>query len=1202
MTTKPPRVLYHVNLQIPVLLVLMALYCSGQQSSEYAITLVNIRSGSQVSAITSECAFRLRLIRRRCRVEIVGLAQHPVGQVKGATSCVFIPRHSVEATFKCDELIILPRITSQMPVVSLPRIVRQQYKHLTLADPKFDTPACIDMLIGGDVFPHVVRPRGEILHTLGLPSALDTYLGWVVFGAVAQSSPSPSVSLTATTAPSINELLCKFWTVEELDHSLTPTTEDQLCESLFSSTTQRLPSGQFCVALPFRDKMFFHKSRTSPTPNTIEASLPGSCLSTHGLGDSRSLAQKRFYNQERRLMKNPQLYTAYRNFMTEYEKLGHMELAKQPGKYFIPHHAVLKADGDVSKLRVVFDASAISSSGLSLNDVLCSGPKLQTDIRDILLCSRLKKYIFTADIVKMYRQILIQPEDRLYQHILWRDSPDEEIREFELLTVTYGVNSAPYLAIRCLHELETQESDRFPLAKGILSNSTYVDDIVTGADTEEELLRIQDQIIGLLHTGGCDLKKLTSNCPRILRQIPIQDCMSQTSFDPKDDHSVKVLGLHWDTRSDQFAYHTQALETHSYTQLSKRMVLSVIARLFDPIGALGPMLMWAKSFMQELWQDDLKWDEALPPHLLVIWEQFLSELPMIQRIAVSRHIDVRCSAAIQLLGFSDASKKGYAASTYLRVQYHDGEVKVYYLATKTKVAPLKSGKLDESLSIPRLELCAALLLAQLLDRVYSVLKNEIQISQMLAWTDSTIVLSWLTVDQKHFKIFVTNRVAKIHNLIPECKWAHISTNENPADPASRGLLPSTMLTSSLHWNGPPFLLLPESRWPQSTVSSIDIGRLPETKTYQALSLPVSTVHPIEPFQRFSSLNRMQRVLSYCLRFSRRAQKRCCQTGPITWSELNYVLIIAIQITQTHYFSTLIKQINNSQTIFPASLAQLAPFKDQEGLVRVGGRLRFSSLNEDAKHPFLLPSKAHITTLLIRHYHLSFLHSGAQLTLAMLRRKFWILAGRDTVRQLIFSCVQCVRYKARQPQPVMGDLPAGRVQPHFPFTHVGMDYGGPFIVKESRRRNAHTTKMYLALFVCMSVKAVHLELVTDLSTQAFLAALDRFVARRGIPSDIYSDCGTNYVGAARQIKELFHAVELQQTLSIRIPCHWHFNPPAAPHFGGLWEAGIKSVKRHLKHSVGDQVLTVEEMLTLLTRVEGILNSRPLTQLSTDPSDL
>eukprot|EP00102_Acyrthosiphon_pisum_P010921 XP_008179430.1 PREDICTED: uncharacterized protein LOC103308201 [Acyrthosiphon pisum] len=196
---------------------------------------------------------------------------------------------------------------------------------------------------------------------------------------------------------------------------------------------------------------------------------------------------------------------------------------------------------------------------------------------------------------------------------------------------------------------------------------------------------------------------------------------------------------------------------------------------------------------------------------------------------------------------------------------------------------------------------------------------------------------------------------------------------------------------------------------------------------------------------------------------------------------------------------------------------------------------------------------------------------------------------------------CSRHKALHPTPRMGILPEARVHSVRAFSSVGTDYGGPYLIKECKRRNTKTTKVYLALFVCMATKAIHVEIVSDLTTEAFLAALDRFIARRGVPTHVYSDCGTNYVGAARQLRRMFRNKDVQAQVSARVACNWHFNPPAAPHFGGLWEAGIKSVKFHLKRVMGTQVLTYEELETLCVRIEGILNSRPLTPVSTDPQD-
>lgn len=1159
---------------------------------------VLIDSGSQISAVTSAFVTRLGLQRRKCHTQIVGLAQQPVAHVKGATSCTVLPHDNSDFEFNCDELIILPRITSLMPANPLPATVRQHYKQFKLADPNFDVPARVDMLIGGDIFLQLLRPRGDIVHIPGLPSALDTLLGWVLVGTVSESderSP-PFTSLSVSVTPPIETLLQQFWNIEEPVPSVAPTTEDELCEKWFVDTTSRDICGRYSVALPFREAVRSHSSLSAS--RTVSSAV--SSVSSYGLGDSRVQALKRLYNLESRLIKDEKLYQAYRQFMEEYLSLGHMKLATTGGKYFIPHHPVVKQDGDLSKIRVVFDASAVTTSGRSLNDVLCIGPKLQVDISEILLQCRLRKFAFTADIEKMYRQILVRPEDCLYQHILWRNSPSDAVQEFELLTVTYGVSSAPFLAIRCLHLLDAQESYRFPTAQGVLTGTTYVDDIIAGADSIEELLQVQDDVICLLRSACCKLKKWTSNCRQALDRVPLEDRVVRPTFDPKVAPAIKVLGLHWEPGADVFGYHINS----RLSPLTKRGVLSTIARLFDPVGALGPTILWAKSLLQKLWSENVDWDSPLPPPLQIQWDQFLSQLPSLTDVALPRHINIFHAQDVQLLGFADASQVGYAAIIFLRVVHSSQDPRVYFVTCKTKVAPLNSGSPGSTWSIPRLELCAALLLARVLSRLHHVLLRKVPISRIRAWTDSSIVLSWLAADQKTFKIFVTNRVSKIHALLPQCQWGHITSDNNPADPASRGLLPAAMIADRLHRDGPAFLRLPEDQWPVSSTAPIGVDQLPEVKTFTKVVLMAVEVTSLDlVVSKFSSFTRLQRSTAYALRFVyHRILTKPLVTGPLTSIELNRATSFWVRRTQLSVFPHLVKQLARHVVVTPPSLAQLAPFLDDTGLIRVGGRLNNTTLSWDVKHPLLLPKVSPLTSLLIRHYHVNFLHGGPKLILSMLRQKFWIVSGRDAVRRNIFTCVKCTRQKAVRQAPFMGQLPSARVSSPRVFTQVGMDYGGPYLLKESRRRNAKVSKHYVALFICMAVKAIHVEIVSDLTTEAFLAALDRFVARRGIPSDVYSDCGTNYVGAARQLKMLFNTTHVQNTVSAHLNCNWHFNPPAAPHFGGLWEAAIKSVKYHLNRSIGAQKFTFEEFMTLTTRIEGVLNSRPLTPLSADPNDL
>ncbi|XP_060855378.1 uncharacterized protein LOC132933060 [Metopolophium dirhodum] len=1135
-------------------------------------------TGSQVSVITNACVTRLGLERRQCQTEITGLSQTIVTATKGSTWCTFVPVNKESPHISCEPLI-LSRITGPMPTMTLDSKIRRTYSHIEFADPHFDTPGPIEFLLGADIYPNIFGNCSRMLHTPGLPSAYETLFGWIILGQSNVNVSTSPVLLLLMAEPSIENMLCKFWELEEPTKSTLPFTDDQRCEDHFKQTTKRDSTGRYSVSFPFR-------------------------INPSHLGDSHEMALSRFYNLERKLLKDRELYDQYRAFMQEYKDLGHMTIARQPGKYYIPHHAVVKRIGSAVKLRVVFDASAKSSTGKSLNDLLHVGPKLQTDISDLLHRCRTLKYMFTADICKMYRQIKINTDDCTYQHILWRKSPVDQLEEYELLTVTYGVSVSPYQAIRVLHQLEIDSGSIYPNITNILSTQTYVDDIISGHNTTSGLLVQYEELINLLQHGGFELKKWSSNYPALLRKIPEDDRAINISFDPKDDGSVKILGLHWDPIHDLFSYHVSNI----FDNWTKRTVLSTIAQLYDPLGALAPVIFWAKYFMQRLWQSGINWDDPLPPLLLNDWKQFSGELHLLSGIKIRRHIHTYTHQSVQLIGFSDASEKGYSSVVYIRCVDSTGNILVYLLTAKSKVAPLKLGKLDNNLTIPRLELCGALLLAQTLHRMSITLKDIIPVIEIHAWTDSKVVLSWLTSPQSNFKIFVTNRLSKIADLLPNCQWRHVSSDLNPADCVSRGIFPSLIQNNLLYWNGPPFLLLPDHLWPSSKITLIPPSQLPEYKPSQCVCNIIVPDAPLEWINNFSSFTRLIRVTAWIIRFCQRTrQKRKLleplSLEPLSREELDNAIIPLVITTQKNSFSNLLQTLQVPDAkVSPRSLAQLSPFVDVCGILRVGGRIRQSNAPVTTHHPILLPKESALTTLIIRHFHLTYFHAGAQLTASLLRRRYWILSCRLAIRSVIFKCVICARHRATAPQPLMADLPAYRVRPARPFSHVGIDFAGPFLIKEGRRKTTRSIKCYLCIFVCMVVKASHIEVVSDLSTDAFLASLHRFVSRRGIPSNIYTDCGSNFKGADRQLQLLFSDPSSQSSFIGAIPCKWHFNPPAAPHFGGLWEAAVKSTKYHLRRVIGTQLLTYEELSTLSARVEGILNSRPLTALSTDPNDL
>ncbi|CAI6344950.1 unnamed protein product [Macrosiphum euphorbiae] len=1137
---------------------------------------VLVDPGSQVSIITNECVSRLGLKRRHCTTSVTGLSQTRVATTKGVVDCTIASIvHSItnESKIFC-EPIILSKIIGLMPNMPLPNSIRSSYSHVLLADPQFDVPGPIDFLLGADVYPQILGPSSRALHIPGLPSALETTLGWIILGSSVDKGKSPKVTLMLTSEVTIDNLLRTFWEIEEPIPTNKFFTGDQKCEEFFCRTTTRDATGRFTLSLPFK-----HNSSL--------------------LGVSRDMAVARFLNLERKLIKDPEVYEQYRAFMREYEELGHMQLASRPGKYHIPHHAVIKRSAKTMKLRVVFDASAVSATGKSLNDMLHVGPKLQNDISDLLHRCRLHKYMFTADICKMYRQIKIHPDDCQYQHIVWRNDVSDPLQDYELTTVTYGVTSSPYQAIRVLHSLEETDGHRYPCASNILSTQTYVDDILTGHRTVDGIVKCQEHITQLLASAGFELKKWSSNCDELLRHIPKENQSINTSFDPKDNTSVKILGLHWTPTTDTFSYHTSAVPT-IYT---KRSILSTIAKLYDPIGALGPIIFWAKCYMQSLWQIKLQWDDPLPQSLCDIWKQYSSELSCVNKIRLPRFIACPDDSNVQLIGFSDASEKGYAAVIYLRICHADGNITIHFITSKSKVAPLKSANKDTSLTIPRLELCGALLLAQVLNRMIITFENIVPAGHIYAWTDSQVVLSWLTSSQQQFKTFVTNRLAKIVELLPMCNWRYVASQSNPADCVSRGLLPSQIIDHDLFWQGPPFLKTPESEWVVVCVNKLLPSHLPEYRSTMPKTCLASLVNvDVDWVTQFSSLKRMQRVVAFMLRFVNRARKLPIHDGPIQYTETEEAMLHIVRMTQRSYFANLFNTLKSQTSkVSPRSIAQLAPFVDKNHIIRVGGRLRQSQVPFETQNPILIPKSSIVTTLLIRHFHLTHLHAGPQLVSSLLSRRYWIISGRSAIRYVIFKCVTCARHRPTVIHPIMSDLPSSRVTPSRPFLHVGIDFAGPFMIAEGRRKNARSIKCYLSVFICMAVKAVHIEVVTDLSTEAFLAALQRFVARRGKPSDIYSDCGTNFKGADQQLRNTLLSSTARTRYINDIPCTWHFNPPAAPHFGGIWEAAVKSAKFHIKRVIGTQRLTFEEITTLAARVEAVLNSRPLVAPSADPND-
>ncbi|XP_043464499.1 uncharacterized protein LOC122499957 [Leptopilina heterotoma] len=481
--------------------------------------------------------------------------------------------------------------------------------------------------------------------------------------------------------------------------------------------------------------------------------------------------------------------------------------------------------------------------------------------------------------------------------------------------------------------------------------------------------------------------------------------------------------------------------------------------------------------------------------------------------------------------------------------------------------------------------------------------------EIYLWTDSNVALSWIQSHPSRWKDFVRNRVHFIQDGVPHAKWKLVPGKQNPADCASRGLTSSQLINHPLWWSGPSWLSQDQSVWPSSTNTPYITTNSEERPGVSLLASHQRIPELWNLSSRFSSIQRLLRITVLCQRAVAKFKHELNVPflSPISPKEIQQALLFWIQSTQSAYFSETIKCILQRQPLSKSnSLIRLTPFLDHSGTLRVGGRLKNSFLDENSQSPVILPRKCSLSSLLISDAHQKTLHGGTQITLCLLRQNYWIVGGRAPIRSHILKCITCARHRSIRAQQLMGQLPSPRVTPSRPFLHTGVDYAGPITLKTWSGRGAKTHKGWLAIFVCLSTSAVHLEVVTDYSTDKFMAAYRRLTGRRGICHTLYSDCGTTFQGAESALKDLFTSASKEHlTLSrllLKDGTHWSFIPPAAPHFGGKWEAAVKSVKFHLKRTVGDTPMTFEELSTLLIQIEAVLNSRPISPLSDDPDDI
>lgn len=1129
-------------------------------------------AGSEKTFISKRIQQNLRLPVDNHHYKISGLGGTVVSN-SNSLCYVNIKSKTTNFTIKL-KAIVVSKLAHLLPSKRIKCECLPDMKDFNLADPNFFKPSPIDMIIGSDYIPSInlngVRPN--IIKGL---EARESQFGWYLSGPLPAAVVSTfTTSVIASDDIALHEQMRRFWELEEVSNIHKMSETDTYCEEFFKQTTYRNQNGRYVVRLPFRKEF----------PKEVY------------LGPSKNIALAQFYRMEKTLEKNPDLKSQYHHVLQEYLDLDHMEPSnnfetpdENQFSFFLPHHAVIRPESKTTKVRVVFNGSKKTSSGFSLNDVLYPGPILQADLMQIILGWRYYKYVFTGDIQKMYRQILIHPEDRKFQQILFR--PYNIVKQFQLKTVTFGINCAPFLALRTLLQLSYDCESMYPMGSKILKTEVYVDDVLSGGHTLEEARNKQTQLLAALSSASFRLKKMTANNTFLLENLAREDLLDEEFLKIDDSSTIKTLGIRWNAIQDIFYYIVQPInESSSVT--TKRQILSVIARLFDPLGWLSPIVILAKLLMQQLWEEKISWDEGIPPYLLTKWNSFTNSLTHIQNIQIPRWISFSPAHHVQIHGFCDASEKAYCGVVYIRTVDGSGNISSHLLAAKTRVAPLKRK------TIPKLELCGAELLTRLIQQTIHFPYPY----ELFMWTDSSIVIGWLQKSPTSLKCFVANRVTKILSVTRNNQWRHICTEDNPADLGTRGCSSQVLVQNSLWWNGPPWLQQSQNKWPkpkQFDPTDLEIKR-------------ISTFHleiQEDILSRFSSFNRALRVISYIFRFTQACRKKLHPESEfITSKEITQVknrLIILAQ--RIHYPNEYECLLNNKGISNKSHILTLTPFLDNDGLVRVGGRLENSGLSYAERHPIIIPEKSHLALIFVKYTHQILLHAEYNIMIRAIRQGFYIPRLKNLIRKCIRECKQCTIYKRKLQNQLMAALPPERVTFSLPFTYTGVDFAGPFSLKSSNLKNAKFIKSYASVFVCFSTRAVHLEVCSDMSTDAFLACFERFVGRRGLPKTMFSDNGRNFVGASYRLLQEHHIFmkNAEKSLQEKYGLHgfsWSFIPPYAPHMGGLWEAAVKSMKTHLKKVTNNLTFTFEEFTTLLIKIEAVLNSRPLSPISDDPSEL
>ena len=946
----------------------------------------------------------------------------------------------------------------------------------------------------------------------------------------------------------------------------------------------------------------------------------------NSLPNNYSTALATLRNTERVLSKDKNWAETYEEQLKDMvrrhvaRKLSPQELEEWKGPlFYISHLAVVNPRSNSTPVRIVFNSSQCHH-GVSLNSCLAKGPDAYiNNLVGILLRWREEQVAFVGDLKKMFNSIYLKSLEQHCHRFLWRDMNTEREPDIYVMErVNMGDSPAPAISTEAVYQTATLFEDESPEAAELLRKSSYVDDLIDSQPTKPGALKLAQNTENMLHKGGFVLKcwqfsgEENTRASGELHEVIDSAEQKPNNLSPGrsllkgSDENLRVLGVGWKPKEDvivfevvlNFSHKRRGIRTGPNLLLpdlpqslpdilTKRLVLQQVMKIYDPLGLVSPFTLIGKIYLRETWTRNLGWDDQLPVDLREKWVKFFISLFELEKLHLPRCL--RPPNAVGdpwLVILSDGSDIAYGFVAYIRWILEDSSPWCRLIMSKCRVAPVNK------LSTPQMELNAAVLSK----RGRKVIEQEARFhfERVLQIVDSETVLNMINKTSTRFKVYEGVRLGEIQAATDgdmSC-WAWTSGKNNTADWLTRGKSPQDLDEASEWWNGPAILYRPVEEWGLKFGSQKE-ECLPGEKKLRSTCTTTSSPSLID-YERFSDINKVIWIVARILGIMQVRSFRGGKTMSVTPEMLRAAETFIVKDTQKVMKEELSKTDKKGRK--GGRYATLSPVLSANGVWLVGKRLiQLNPMTLDSSLQMLLPYPSRVTYLLMRRAHRQG-HRGRDGTLAKFREMYWVPQGSKLAQKVKHNCQLCKLRQAKLLQQEMGQLPAARLKPAPPFTHVMLDLFGPYVVRGEVQKRV-SGKAYGVVFTDLVFGAIHIEAVYGYDTPSFLMALSRFASVRGWPSCIYSDPGSQLVGADRELKEAWNKIdrELLHKDCAHNGLTWHFGPADSPWNQGKVESMVKAAKRAIHFAVHNSRLSAPEFLTICYEAANLLNERPIGTL-------